>query len=369
MDGGADRRGDASEATKAAHAAIDGRAGLRRPARLRGGRARPHRTAAGRREGAGRRRPLHLGPVALRVHPRAAAEAPETVNPSLWRQMQLAVQGGLYEVVPGPVPGAHARPLEHHDRRGRRRARRLRPADLDRDRPRGARALLRSTVRASPWSRSCTPTATSTTSAARAASSTRPTSRAGKVRVIAPIGFLEAAVAENVLAGNVMSRRASYMYGNLLPADPKGQVGAGLGRHDVGRHGQPDPADRARDRDRAADDDRRAGLRVHARPGHRGAGGDALVHRAVRRGHRRGELLPHAAQHVLDPRHARSATRSPGRSTSSRRSTCGATAPRSCTACTTGRHGAASGCSSCSAWPATATASSTTRRCGWPTTG
>jgi alkyl sulfatase BDS1-like metallo-beta-lactamase superfamily hydrolase len=53
--------------------------------------------------------------------------------------------------------------------------------------------------------------------------------RAGKVRVIAPVGFPEAAVAENVLAGNVMSRRASYMYGNLLPADPKGQVGAGLG--------------------------------------------------------------------------------------------------------------------------------------------
>jgi alkyl sulfatase BDS1-like metallo-beta-lactamase superfamily hydrolase len=53
--------------------------------------------------------------------------------------------------------------------------------------------------------------------------------RAGKVKVIAPVGFLEAAVAENVLAGNVMSRRSSYMYGNLLPADPKGQVGAGLG--------------------------------------------------------------------------------------------------------------------------------------------
>ncbi len=53
--------------------------------------------------------------------------------------------------------------------------------------------------------------------------------RAGRVRVVAPEGFLEAAVAENVLAGNVMSRRASYMYGNLLPADAKGQVGAGLG--------------------------------------------------------------------------------------------------------------------------------------------
>ncbi|MCB1111744.1 MAG: MBL fold metallo-hydrolase [Chlamydiales bacterium] len=51
----------------------------------------------------------------------------------------------------------------------------------------------------------------------------------GKIKIIAPEGFLAAAVAENVLAGNAMSRRATYMYGNLLPADPKGQVGAGLG--------------------------------------------------------------------------------------------------------------------------------------------
>ncbi|WP_254615992.1 MBL fold metallo-hydrolase [Cupriavidus basilensis] len=51
----------------------------------------------------------------------------------------------------------------------------------------------------------------------------------GKVKIYAPEGILEAAVAENVMAGNAMSRRASYMYGNLLPPDPKGQVGAGLG--------------------------------------------------------------------------------------------------------------------------------------------
>ena len=51
----------------------------------------------------------------------------------------------------------------------------------------------------------------------------------GKVKIIAPINFLEKALTENVLAGNVMTRRASYMYGNLLPAGPKGQVGAGLG--------------------------------------------------------------------------------------------------------------------------------------------
>lgn len=53
--------------------------------------------------------------------------------------------------------------------------------------------------------------------------------KSGKTKIYAPQGFMEAAVAENIMAGNVMSRRASYMYGNLLKADPKGQVGAGLG--------------------------------------------------------------------------------------------------------------------------------------------
>jgi alkyl sulfatase BDS1-like metallo-beta-lactamase superfamily hydrolase len=53
--------------------------------------------------------------------------------------------------------------------------------------------------------------------------------KAGKVKIYAPINFLDHAVAENVMAGNAMSRRASYMYGNLLPPNEKGQVGAGLG--------------------------------------------------------------------------------------------------------------------------------------------
>ncbi|MBM3104146.1 MBL fold metallo-hydrolase [Pseudomonas sp. V1] len=53
--------------------------------------------------------------------------------------------------------------------------------------------------------------------------------KAGKVKVYAPKGFLEHAVAENVMAGTAMSRRASYMYGNLLPPNETGQLGAGLG--------------------------------------------------------------------------------------------------------------------------------------------
>jgi alkyl sulfatase BDS1-like metallo-beta-lactamase superfamily hydrolase len=54
--------------------------------------------------------------------------------------------------------------------------------------------------------------------------------KSGRVKIIAPAGFMEAAVSENIMAGNVMTRRATYMYGNLLPKDAKGQVGTGLGQ-------------------------------------------------------------------------------------------------------------------------------------------
>jgi alkyl sulfatase BDS1-like metallo-beta-lactamase superfamily hydrolase len=53
---------------------------------------------------------------------------------------------------------------------------------------------------------------------------------AGKVRIIAPDGFMESSVAENVLAGNAMSRRAQYQFGTALDAGPLGGVGSGLGK-------------------------------------------------------------------------------------------------------------------------------------------
>ena len=53
---------------------------------------------------------------------------------------------------------------------------------------------------------------------------------AGKVRVLAPSGFMETAIAENILAGNAMSRRAQYQFGSLVPAGPRGQVDTGLGK-------------------------------------------------------------------------------------------------------------------------------------------
>ncbi|MGU3523551.1 alkyl/aryl-sulfatase [Enterobacteriaceae bacterium C23F] len=53
--------------------------------------------------------------------------------------------------------------------------------------------------------------------------------KAGKVKIYAPAGIMAAAVDENVMAGNAMSRRAAYQYGNLLKPAVTGQVGAGLG--------------------------------------------------------------------------------------------------------------------------------------------
>lgn len=53
---------------------------------------------------------------------------------------------------------------------------------------------------------------------------------AGKVVVLAPEGFAEHAVQENVYAGTAMARRAAYMYGTALERGPRGQVGCGLGQ-------------------------------------------------------------------------------------------------------------------------------------------
>ena len=52
---------------------------------------------------------------------------------------------------------------------------------------------------------------------------------AGEVRIIAPEGFLDEATSENIIAGIAMGRRAIYMYGRDLARSPRGHVGSGLG--------------------------------------------------------------------------------------------------------------------------------------------
>jgi alkyl sulfatase BDS1-like metallo-beta-lactamase superfamily hydrolase len=50
-----------------------------------------------------------------------------------------------------------------------------------------------------------------------------------KIPILAPQGFLDHAISENIYAGNAMSRRATYMYGSELPKSAKGQISCGLG--------------------------------------------------------------------------------------------------------------------------------------------
>ena len=53
------------------------------------------------------------------------------------------------------------------------------------------------------------------------------------VPIIAPSGFMEEATSENVIAGPAMTRRGTYMFGNSLPRSATGHVDAGLGKQVV----------------------------------------------------------------------------------------------------------------------------------------
>ncbi len=53
---------------------------------------------------------------------------------------------------------------------------------------------------------------------------------AGNVPIIAPRGFMEHAIAENIYAGTAMARRAGYQYGRSLPISPFGQVDSAIGK-------------------------------------------------------------------------------------------------------------------------------------------
>lgn len=52
----------------------------------------------------------------------------------------------------------------------------------------------------------------------------------GKVQIIAPRGFMDHAISENIYAGNAMTRRATYQYGRVLPVSPYGQIDSAIGK-------------------------------------------------------------------------------------------------------------------------------------------
>lgn len=156
-------------------------------------------------------------------------DCPDTAHPSLWRQGQLLIQDGLFEVTPGIYQ--------------------LRGFDLSVmsviETDSGVIVvdpLVSVEVAAAAWQlyvehRGARPIVAVIYThshvdhfggVAGIVSSDDVT--AGRVRVIAPAGFMEHAISENVYAGTAMARRAGYMYGAAVPKDPAGQIGAGLGQ-------------------------------------------------------------------------------------------------------------------------------------------
>ncbi|MET0780911.1 MAG: alkyl sulfatase dimerization domain-containing protein [Microbacterium sp.] len=156
-------------------------------------------------------------------------DAPASVHPSLWRQSQLVARQGLYEVVAGiyQVRGLDLSNITFVE--GDTGVIVIDPL-ISTETAAAALALYRAhrgerTVVAVIYTHSHVDHfggVFGVTSEADAES--------GKVQIIAPEGFVEHAVAENVYAGTAMGRRAGYMYGAALARGPQGQVGAGLGQ-------------------------------------------------------------------------------------------------------------------------------------------
>jgi len=155
-------------------------------------------------------------------------EAPDTINPSLWRQAQILTKHGLFKVADRifQVRGFDVSTVSFIDAgAGWIVVDPLTTVEV----ARAALELLGEHVAQKPvlaviYSHSHVDHyggvggVTSATDVA-----------AGKVMVIAPEGFLEHAVSENIIVGPAMLRRARFQFGHTLKAGADGEVTSGLG--------------------------------------------------------------------------------------------------------------------------------------------
>jgi alkyl sulfatase BDS1-like metallo-beta-lactamase superfamily hydrolase len=158
-----------------------------------------------------------------------SGDAPDTVHPSLWRQSSLVAMHGLYEVVPGiyQVRGLDLSNVTFVE--GDTGVLVIDPL-ISTETAAAALALYRRHRGERPVVAVIYTHSHVDHFGGVKGVTTQEDVDAGRCVVIAPDGFLEHAVSENVYAGAAMSRRAGYMYGASVPRGPEGQVGAGLGQ-------------------------------------------------------------------------------------------------------------------------------------------
>ncbi|MFL1482699.1 alkyl/aryl-sulfatase [Marinobacter sp. LN3S78] len=155
-------------------------------------------------------------------------EAPDTANPSLWRQGHLNQLSGLFEVTDDiyQIRGYDLSVMSFI--RGDEGWIVIDPL-LSVDTARAGFKLLRDNVEDLPVSAVIFTHSHADHFGGVKGIISEQEVEERNVPIIAPEGFYEESVGENLIAGNAMSRRASYMFGNLLPTGPEGSIGAGLG--------------------------------------------------------------------------------------------------------------------------------------------
>ncbi len=155
--------------------------------------------------------------------------APETVNPSLWRQSTLVAEEGLFEVVEGiyQVRGFDLANVSFIE--GDTGVIVLDPL-VTKETAAAALALYREHRGNRPVTGVIYTHPHVDHFGGVKGVTTQEDVDAGKVPIIAPEGFVEHAVSENVYAGTAMARRSAYMFGAALARGPQGAVGAGLGQ-------------------------------------------------------------------------------------------------------------------------------------------
>lgn len=164
------------------------------------------------------------------LHPNSSeTDGPGTASPSLWRQSKLATADGLFKVTDGiyQVRGLDLSnttiiegnegiividPLTSMETGAA--ANQLYQKHFD---PRDVKAIIYTHSHVDHFG------------GVKGFTSQEDVDKKG-VKIIAPDGFLEHAVSENVYTGTAMARRAAYMYGAALARGPEGQIGAGLGQ-------------------------------------------------------------------------------------------------------------------------------------------
>ena len=156
------------------------------------------------------------------------AAAPDTVNPSLWRQSQLAAHHGLFKVTDGlyQVRGYDLSVMSVIE--GQRGWIIVDPLTSN-ETAAASLKLVNDTLGKRPVSALIyTHSHADHFGGARGVLTPDQLDK-GDVPVLAPAGFSENAVAENLIAGNHMSRRATLMFGSTIARSPTGHVGSGLG--------------------------------------------------------------------------------------------------------------------------------------------